>query len=81
MRLKSLIVAEGKGFEPSIQCYPYNGLANRLRFPPEAPKQPETPCCASTFESADKRNAREQRRFATAQKRAQQINGIGGTHP
>ena len=26
-------MAEGKGFEPSIQCYPYNGLANRRLQP------------------------------------------------
>ena len=26
---KSLKVAEGMGFEPTIRCYPYNGLANR----------------------------------------------------
>ena len=78
MKANALKMAEGKGFEPSIQCYPYNGLANRRRFPPETPKQPEIPCCASIFESADKRNSREQQRFATAQKRAQQINGIGG---
>lgn len=76
MLAKSLKLAEGMGFEPTIGSYPYNGLAipfSRIAGIAGNPRKPQETAknrCRSRRESG------ERNRFATAREGAQRHAGL-----